>query len=153
MKKCFVFAMIALAVGCSPEAETWRMTELCFESSTDYTSGGGDRLRMDVQFVHGQDTLVRPAFWDGANIFLVRFAPTRRSAICCISTPRIPFPAALPAFPPALRPGPAGTIPETENSRRAFGLSPRRTAFSLFPKNPTRRTGSLSLTCNKNQRP
>lgn len=77
MKKRFVFLLIALAVGCSPQMETWRMTELCFESSTDYNTGGGDRVRMDVQFVQGQDTLVRPAFWDGTNVFRVRFAPTK----------------------------------------------------------------------------
>lgn len=34
---------------------------------------------MDVVFIHARsgDTLVRPAFWDGGNVFLVRFAPTR----------------------------------------------------------------------------
>ena len=68
MKKRFVFLLIALAVGCSPQMETWRMTELYFESSTDYNIGGGDRVRMDVRFVLGQDTLVRPAFWDGTNV-------------------------------------------------------------------------------------
>lgn len=82
MKKRFVFLLIALAVGCSPQVETWRMTELCFESATDYNIGGGDCVRMDVRFVHGLDTLVRPAFWDGAHVFRVRFAPTK--ALYCL---------------------------------------------------------------------
>lgn len=72
-----ILLLLAFALGCSQKAETWRMSELRFESSTDYNAGGGDRVRMDVQFVHGQDTLVRPAFWDGANVFCVRFAPTK----------------------------------------------------------------------------
>jgi hypothetical protein len=71
------FFFMAACGGTGTEAETWRMTELCFESASDYSTGGGDRLRMDVRFVHGQDTLVRPAFWDGENVFRVRFAPTK----------------------------------------------------------------------------
>ena len=67
------------ACGRSPEAETWRMVELGFESVSDYAAGGGDRVRMDVEFVHDQsgDILIRPAFWDGDNVFRVRFAPTK----------------------------------------------------------------------------
>ena len=54
------------------------MTELKFESSNDYTSGGSEDVTLDVTFTHPQtgETLVRPAFWDGGNVFLVRFAPT-----------------------------------------------------------------------------
>ena len=60
------------------EARAWEMTELRFESSNDYSSGGSEAVLMDVTFTSqgtGQ-TLVRPAFWDGENMFLVRFAPT-----------------------------------------------------------------------------
>ena len=59
--------------------QTWRMTELRFESSSDYTTGGSETVAMDVTFTHPRsgETLVRPAFWDGGNAFLVRFAPTR----------------------------------------------------------------------------
>ena len=62
------------------DAQTWVMTELRFESSTDYASGGSDEVMMDVAFTHRKtgQTLVRPAFWDGDNVFLVRFAPTRK---------------------------------------------------------------------------
>ena len=62
------------------DAQTWVMTELRFESSKDYTSGGSDEVLMDVVFTHRKtgQTLVRPAFWDGDNVFMVRFAPTRK---------------------------------------------------------------------------
>ena len=46
---------MVLAGSCSrgnQAAETWRMTELVFESSTDYSAGGGDRVVMDVRFFH-----------------------------------------------------------------------------------------------------
>ncbi|MBR5661449.1 MAG: DUF4038 domain-containing protein [Bacteroidales bacterium] len=54
------------------------MTELRFESSTDYNPGGSEKVSLDVSFTHPKTgvTLVRPAFWDGGNEFLVRFAPT-----------------------------------------------------------------------------
>ena len=60
--------------------ETWRVLELSFPSATDYAAHGADEVEMDVRFVHeptGQ-VLVRPAFWDGGNLFRVRFAPTRK---------------------------------------------------------------------------
>ena len=61
------------------QAETWRVTELRFTSSTNYENLGTEGVRMDVRFVHKKTgtTMVRPAFWDGENLFLVRFAPTR----------------------------------------------------------------------------
>lgn len=59
--------------------QTWRMTELRFESNTDYSSSGADAVLMDVVFKHNAtgETISRPAFWDGRNVFLVRFAPTK----------------------------------------------------------------------------
>lgn len=62
----------------SQTAETWRATEFSFESKTDYSADGADNIALDVQFTHTRSgkTLVRPAFWDGGNIFRVRFAPT-----------------------------------------------------------------------------
>lgn len=56
---------------------TWMMTELRFESSTEYTSA--DTVWMDVTFTHQRsgESLTRPAFWDGNNSFIIRFAPTR----------------------------------------------------------------------------
>ena len=58
--------------------QTWMMTELRFESSNDYASGGSVEVLLDVVFTHPKtgETLIRPAFWDGDNVFQVRFAPT-----------------------------------------------------------------------------
>lgn len=60
------------------KVEQWRMEELSFPSSTNYASQGADEVMMDVLFTHKASgtTLSRPAFWDGENLFLVRFAPT-----------------------------------------------------------------------------
>lgn len=80
------FCVLALLSGCRSDSRsgnervrTWMMTELRFESSTDYSSGGSENILLDVTFTHPRsgETLVRPAFWDGGNVFLVRFAPTR----------------------------------------------------------------------------
>ena len=80
------FCVLALLSGCrldsrsgNERVRTWMMTELRFESSTDYSSGGSENILLDVTFTHpgSGETLVRPAFWDGGNVFLVRFAPTR----------------------------------------------------------------------------
>lgn len=58
--------------------ETWRMMELRFTASADYSSTGAGEVWMDVEFIHNQtrQSIVRPAFWDGGNSFIVRFAPT-----------------------------------------------------------------------------
>ena len=64
--------------GKAPRAETWRVTELTFTSKINSANTGADKVLMDVCFVHRRTgtTLVRPAFWDGDNLFRVRFAPT-----------------------------------------------------------------------------
>ncbi len=78
----FLFLLAGCVSNRRPDSEsarTWVMTELRFESSTDYTSGGSEEVLMDVSFTHPKtgETLVRPAFWDGENVFIVRFAPTK----------------------------------------------------------------------------
>ena len=91
MRKClFIFlAFWAVACPCPQEgegpsepmsdtkAETWRVSELHFTASRSYDDGGGDRVRLDVQFSHRKTgrTLTVPAFWDGGDSFVVRFAP------------------------------------------------------------------------------
>lgn len=62
------------------QAQTWRMSELKFKAVRDYSEGGAEKVLMDVTFKHRKsgETIVRPAFWDGDNVFLVRFAPTRK---------------------------------------------------------------------------
>lgn len=78
--------VLSLFAGCrfsdrqdGENIQTWRMTELRFESSNDYTTGGSEAVVLDITFTHSKtgETLLRPAFWDGENIFLVRFAPTK----------------------------------------------------------------------------
>ncbi|MBO5581164.1 MAG: DUF4038 domain-containing protein [Bacteroidales bacterium] len=66
-----------MVISCGDRAETWRVSELSFTASRSYDDGGGDRVRMDVRFTHRSSgrTLTMPAFWDGGDRFLVRFAP------------------------------------------------------------------------------
>jgi len=86
MKNIFLASIVTIAVAtncsnnASTEVETWRMTELSFISATNYDETGADSVMMDVTFVNKttNDTIVRPAFWDGSNLFLVRFAPTAK---------------------------------------------------------------------------
>ena len=74
-----VFALIValLVISCGQQAETWRVSELAFTASRSYDAGGGDRVRMDVRFSNQSTgrTLSIPAFWDGGDRFVVRFAP------------------------------------------------------------------------------
>ena len=70
--------LLLFPLMCRPdEAETWRVSELGFTASRSYDAGGGDRVRMDVRFLHRSTgrTLTVPAFWDGGDRFVVRFAP------------------------------------------------------------------------------
>lgn len=80
MKRLLILMFLLLVfASCGKEtAETWRMTELSFVSATDYSQTRADEVMMDVTFTHKRSgkTITRPAFWDGGNIFLVRFAPT-----------------------------------------------------------------------------
>ena len=87
MKLKFVIFIFVISHFCSVTSimsqnknsvETWRKMELSFESTIDYTLSGADKVWMDVIFTHSstKERIVRPAFWDGANRFLVRFAPT-----------------------------------------------------------------------------
>lgn len=70
--------------------ETWVATELTFNSTKEYASRAdrGDSKKMsmaeqamvilDVTFTCEDGTsLTIPAFWDGGNVFKVRFAPTK----------------------------------------------------------------------------
>ena len=72
-----LFLLLVLASCNKDVAETWRMTELSFTSATDYSQTRADQVMMDVTFTHKKSgtSITRPAFWDGGNTFLVRFAP------------------------------------------------------------------------------
>ena len=100
--KIFVECMVtatALAALCGSAAETvvetWRMTELTFESARSYDAGGGDDVRIDCAFSNRTDgtMLRRPGFWDGGNVFRVRFAPVSAGewswATTCADDPSI----------------------------------------------------------------
>ena len=76
-RQVFALIVVLLAISCGKQAETWRVSELCFTASRSYDAGGGDRVRMDVRFSNRSTgrTLTIPAFWDGGDRFMVRFAP------------------------------------------------------------------------------
>ncbi len=58
-----------------PEVEQWTTYELQFNAEKLYRNGYTD-VDMWVTFISDNgDSLVRPAFWDGANTWKVRFAP------------------------------------------------------------------------------
>ena len=72
--------LLATHTSAQEKIETWRMMELKFSSVTDYSEAGADGVWMDVEFIHEstRQSLVRPAFWDGKGVFIVRFAPTQK---------------------------------------------------------------------------
>ena len=76
-RRVVALILALMAISCGKPAETWRVSELRFTASRSYDAGGGDRVRMDVLFSHGASgrTLAIPAFWDGGDRFVVRFAP------------------------------------------------------------------------------
>ena len=54
----------------------WKVLELTFESDKEYQDKFND-VDLDVIFVHSGGTqLIVPAFWNGGNKWVVRFAPT-----------------------------------------------------------------------------
>ena len=56
--------------------QQWRMTEITLMSSKTYAHPFED-LELEATFTGpGGITIVRPAFWDGGNIWKIRFAPT-----------------------------------------------------------------------------
>lgn len=57
------------------EVEQWTTHEILLESEKKYPNGYTD-LDVWVQFVNDKgDSLLRPAFWDGNNLWKVRFTP------------------------------------------------------------------------------
>lgn len=56
----------------------WNVTELSFEGSSDNTSVTTGKAVMDAIFTNQTTgtTLTIPSFWDGGNVYRVRFAPT-----------------------------------------------------------------------------
>ena len=69
-----------LLVGCQNQAhetevEQWITHEIRLDAKNNYANGYTD-VDVWVQFINDeQDSLIRPAFWDGGNVWKVRFAP------------------------------------------------------------------------------
>jgi len=57
-----------------PTVERWRIADIVFRSQREYENPTRG-VRLDVTFAHGDRRIVRPAFWDGGNVWKVRFAP------------------------------------------------------------------------------
>src|SRR5688500_8522539 len=77
--KILYAVLLIAAFGCqkdhATEVEQWITHEIRLESEKTYTNGYTD-VDVWVWFVNdAQDSLVRPAFWDGRNVWKVRFAP------------------------------------------------------------------------------
>ncbi len=60
--------------------ETWRVTELSFETTEKYIAAKGEQCELEFfgEFTHKATgkTLTIPGFWDGDNTFKLRFSPT-----------------------------------------------------------------------------
>lgn len=70
MRKFLTMAVLACSGLVTSAAETWRVSELAFESR----GATGADVELDVVFTQAGRTLRRPAFWDGGNLYRVRFA-------------------------------------------------------------------------------
>ena len=71
-------AMTASSVSAQPstqKVERWRVAEITLTSSHAYKDPFDD-VTVSATFTHGNVVLVRPAFWDGGNLWKIRFAPT-----------------------------------------------------------------------------
>ncbi len=55
------------------EAETWVATEMTFIANTTKGNPAVEQ-KLDVEFTNGHETYVMPGFWDGDNVWRVRFA-------------------------------------------------------------------------------
>ncbi len=60
--------------------ETWRVTELSFETEKVYITAKGEQTELEFfgEFTHKETgkTLTIPGFWDGDDTFKLRFSPT-----------------------------------------------------------------------------
>jgi len=66
----------AADVSIAANATTWQAIEMALSSTVDYANPFED-VQVDATFTGPNgEQLVRPAFWDGADIWRVRFAPT-----------------------------------------------------------------------------
>jgi len=80
--KIIFVALFAVVItsGCvnqlpGPEVQQWTSYEITLISQSSYDNGYTD-INVWAHFTNGKgDTLIRPAFWDGGNIWKIRFSP------------------------------------------------------------------------------
>lgn len=71
-----VLSLVLLASVHAQTGQQWQVVEITFASSKTYTNPCQD-VDMSVTFIGpGSTAITRPAFWDGGNVWKVRFAPT-----------------------------------------------------------------------------
>ncbi len=83
-KICSNFIIIGISAlllpGCKnkaaiPQVQQWTTHEITLISKSSYENGYTD-IDVWAHFTNGNgDTLLRPAFWDGGNMWKIRFAP------------------------------------------------------------------------------
>ena len=89
-----LFAVV-ITSGCAnqlpvPEVQQWTTHEITLNSKASYTNYYTD-VEVWAQFTNGKgDTLLRPAFWDGENIWKIRFAPPDTGSTWFWSTYSLP---------------------------------------------------------------
>jgi hypothetical protein len=57
------------------KVEQFSTFEIPFNSTSTYTNPYTD-VEVWAVFNNNKDTCIRPAFWDGGNVWKIRFAPT-----------------------------------------------------------------------------
>ena len=86
MKQSLFYLLVSLLflTGCTMKTDftvpVWHCIEIPFTVEKSYNNPltGTELCEMDVVFTHSDGSEInRPAFWDGANSFKVRFAPTK----------------------------------------------------------------------------
>ncbi|NMC38096.1 MAG: DUF4038 domain-containing protein [Bacteroidales bacterium] len=117
MKKCFFILIGLLLAACqsSPKKESaveqWTTCEITLEATSEYPNGYTDIEAWGVFTNDHNDSLIRPAFWDGGSIWKIRFAPPDTGAIWTWTTFSLPATKGLSGMKGSLR-----SVPYTGNN-------------------------------------
>ena len=109
-KQFIVIALfsIVLTSGCTnqlqiPEVQQWTTYEITIRSKSTWPNGYTD-VEVWANFTNGNgDTLIRPAFWDGGDIWKIRFAPPDTGSTWTWSTYSLPYEKGLSGRKGSLR--------------------------------------------------
>jgi hypothetical protein len=76
-----IYAAVIFWSGCTKKAEPakseqWTTSEITLISERDYLNGYTDAEVWAVFSNEKNDSIIRPAFWDGGKTWKIRFAPT-----------------------------------------------------------------------------